>query len=171
MTNINLRLYGEQLYPNISKYLSKYISPEIKKEDFVSMYKEGLVKVKDVDLKEEISINPQIKIKTSSIGELNLNIPNETENFMIQLNNMKTLLIISDIKEEELEKILIEDKKGLIDDFIKYSISKIEKNDGASLKDNLIKSFIDKILNGLIIEINNLELIIKIENLNERYFV
>ena len=158
MTNINLRLYGEQLYPNISKYLSKYISPEIKKEDFVSMYKEGLVKVKDVDLKEEISINPQIKIKTSSIGELNLNIPNETENFMIQLNNMKTLLIISDIKEEEVESILLDNKKQLIENFISYAVKKIEKKDSKSFLDNLIKNVMNKILNGLTIEIKNLEL-------------
>ena len=171
MSNINLRLYGDQLYPNISKYLNKYISPSIEKEDFLNKYKDGLVEVKNITLKEKFNINPQIKTESASIGELKLNIPNETENFAVYLNNMKCSLIISDIKEEELEKILIEDKKGLIDDFIKYSISKIEKNDGASLLDNLLKSIIDKILNGIIIEINNLELALKIENLHDSYFV
>jgi len=171
MSNINLRLYGDQLYPNISKYLNKYISPEIEKEDFLNKYKDGLVEIKDITLKEKFNIIPQITTESGSIGELKLNIPNETENFIVHLNNMKFSLIISDIKEEELEKILIEDKKGLIEDFIKYSISKIEKKDGASFLDNLIKSFIDKILNGLIIEINNLELAIKLENFNDAYFV
>ena len=171
MSNINLTLYGDQLYPNISKYLNKYISPSIEKEDFLNKYKDGLVEVKNITLKEKFNINPQIKTESASIGELKLNIPNETENFAVYLNNMKCSLVISDIKEEELEKILIEDKKGLIDDFIKYSISKIEKNDGASLLDNLLKSIIDKILNGIIIEINNLELTLKIENLNDSYFV
>ena len=171
MSNLNLRLYGDQLYPNISKYLNKYISPEIEKEDFLNKYKDGLVEVKEMTLKEKFNLIPQIIIESASIGELKLNIPNETENFSIYLNNMKCSLLIADIKEEELEKILIEDKKRLINDFIKYSISKIEKKDGASFLDNLIKSFIDKILNGLIIEINNLELALKIENLNDRYFI
>lgn len=171
MSNLNLRLYGEQIYPNISKYLNKYISPEIEKEDFLNNYKDGLVEIKDITLKEKFNINPQITTESASIGKLKLNIPNETENFSVYLNNMKFSLVISDIKEEELEKILIEDKKELIDDFIMYSISKIEKKDGASLFDNLIKSFIDKILNGLFIEINNLELNIKIENFNDSYFI
>ena len=171
MSNLNLRLYGEQIYPNISKYLNKYISPEIEKEDFLNNYKDGLVEIKDITLKEKFNINPQITTESASIGKLKLNIPNETENFSVYLNNMKFSLVISDIKEEELEKILIEDKKELIDDFIIYSISKIEKKDGASFLENLIKSFIDKILNGLLIEINNLELIIKIENFNDSYFI
>ena len=171
MSNLNLRLYGEQIYPNISKYLNKYISPEIEKEDFLNKYKDGLVEIKDITLKEKFNINPQITTENASIGELKLNIPNETENFSVYLNHMKCSLVISDIKEEELEKIIIEDKKELIDDFIMYSISKIEKKDGASLFDNLIKSFIDKILNGLFIEINNLELNIKIENFNDSYFI
>ena len=58
MSNINLRLYGDQLYPNISNYLNKYISPEIEKEDFLNKYKDGLVEIKDITLKEKFNINP-----------------------------------------------------------------------------------------------------------------
>ena len=171
MADINLRLYGDQIYPNISKYLSSYISPEIEKENFLEMYKNGLVEIKDIKLKEELVLHPQISVIEGSIGELKLNIPNETENFSIYLKNMKCSLRISDIKEEEIESILVNNKKKLIDDFIKYSITKIEKKDGASLLDNLIKSFLDKILNGLIIDINNLELKININNGKNKCFL
>ena len=170
MANINLRLYGEQIYPNISKYLSTYISPEIKKEDFLEMYKNGEVDIKQIILKEKIKIHPQILIENATLEEIKLHIPNETENFSIFLNNVKCELILSDISEEEIESILIENKKNVINDFIKYSIAKIEKKDGASFLDNLIKNFVDKIINGLSIEINNLELKVKINN-NNSYFV
>ena len=50
MADINLRLYGDQIYPNISKYLSSYISPEIEKENFLEMYKNGLVEIKELKL-------------------------------------------------------------------------------------------------------------------------
>ena len=113
MATINLRLYGEQIYPNISKYLSTYINPEIQKEEFVSMYKNGKVEVKQISLKEKLSLNPQIKMENASIEELKLNIPNEEENFSIYLKNMKCLLSFSDIKEDEIEKLLIENKKKL----------------------------------------------------------
>lgn len=84
---------------------------------------------------------------------------------------MKCSLIISDIKEEEIESILIEDKKKLINDFIKYPISKIEKKDGASFLDNILKNFVDQIVNGLSIDINNLILKIKINNEKNRSFI
>ena len=171
MANINLRLYGDQIYPNISKYLSSYISPYIEKENFLEMYNNGLVEMKDIKLKEELVLHPQIRMMEGSMGELILNIPNETENFSINLNNMKFSLRLSDIKEEEIESILVKNKKKLIDDFIKYSISKIEKKDGSSFLDNLIKSFLDKILNGLIININNLELKVNIDNDKNKNFL
>ena len=116
--NINLRLYGEQIYPTISKYLSDYISPEIQKEEFLEKYKNGSVELNNISLKKKIEQNPQIKIENASIGELKLHIPNETENFSIYLNNMKCFLILSDIKEEDIESILKDNKKKLIDEFI-----------------------------------------------------
>ena len=164
MSNINLRLYGEQIYPNISKYLMTYISPEIKKEEFLEKYKNGSVEIKEISLKEKIFPHPQIKIDNAKIGELKLHIPNETENFSIFLNDIKCLLILSDIKEEQIESILLENKKKLIDEFIKYSIAKIENKEGGSFLDNIIKNFVNKIINGLSIEISNLELKVKMEN-------
>ena len=127
MSNFNLRLYGDQLYPNISKYLAKYISPEISKEEFISSYKNGIVHIKSLQLKEKISIHPQIKIEETFIDDLKINIPDEKENFEIHINNIKCFLTISELTEEEIEKIMIEDRKKVIDEFIKYAISKIEK--------------------------------------------
>jgi len=171
MEYINLRLYGEQIYPTISKYLTDYISPEIQKEDFLEKYKNGSMEIKNISLKKQLDIHPQIKIENGMIGELKMHIPNEIENFSIYLNNMECLLIISDINEEVIEKILIENKKKLINDFINYSIAKIEKKDGASFLDNIIKNFIDKIINGINIEINNLKLRIRINNKNKNNFI
>ena len=63
MASINLRLYSEQIYPNISNYLSKYISPEIRKEEFISMYKKGIIQLNQISLKETLSFHPQIKLE------------------------------------------------------------------------------------------------------------
>ena len=166
MSNFNLRLYGDQLYPNISKYLTKYISPEISKEEFISSYKNGIVQIKSLQLKEKISIHPQIKIEETFIDDLKINIPDEKENFEIHINNIKCFLTISELSEEEIEKIMIEERKKVIDEFIKYAISKIEKKDGPSFLDNIIKSVIEKIINGFSIDINNLEL--KISDINHK---
>ena len=171
MAKINLRLYGEQIYPNISNILSKFISPEIGKEDFISMYKKGNIELKKILLKESFFIQPQMKIENASISYTNINIPDENENFGISLSDIKCLVSISDIDENEIEKILIEEKKKLIDDFLNYSFKKILKKDGTSFIDNLIKSVVEKIINGLKIEINNLELKIKAKNRDNIYFV
>ena len=158
MSNINLRLYGEQLYPNISKYLIKYISPEISKEDFISSYKNGILEIKSLKLKEKFLIHPQILIEDTFIEEVKINIPDDKSNLEIYLNNVKCNLSVSELTEEEIEKIMINDRKKIIDDFIKHAINKIEKKDGSSFLDNIIKSVIEKIFNGFIININNLEL-------------
>ena len=161
MSNINLRLYGEQIYPNISKYLSKYISPEIKKDEFISMYKNGSIELNEISLKEAFSINPQIKIDKSFISSIKINIPDEKDNFGISINDIKCQITISDITESEVEKLLIEEKKNLISEFIDFSVKKIQKKDGPSFLDNLIKSVIEKIINGFVIDIKNFELKIK----------
>ena len=167
MANINLRLYGEQIYPMLSKYLLGYISPELKKEEFLEKYKNGSIEMNDISLKEGFNLQPQITIEQASIGELKLNIPNETENFSIFLNNMKCSLVIKSISEEEIKTKLIEDKKKLINEFIAYSIAKIEKKDGPSFLDGIIQNFVNKIINGIEIEIKNLELRIKLANNNK----
>ena len=171
MSNINLRLYGDQLYPQISNYLTKYISPEIPKEDFLSSYKNGLLEIKSLKLKEKLQIHPQILIEETAIEEAKINIPDDKSNLEVNLNNIKCNLSVSELNEEEIEKILIKNRKKIIDDFIKYAINKIEKKDGSSFLDNIIKSVIEKIFNGFIININNLELKISAKNRDNIYFI
>ena len=169
MANINLRLYGDQIYPNISKYITKYISPEIQKDEFVLMYKIGILELKEISLKESFCLNQQIKIENAFISSIRINIPDEKENFGISINNIKCLLTISDIDENEVEKLLIEEKKKIITEFIDFAVKKIQKKDGASFFDNLINSVIEKIINGLFIDVEKLELNIKLQKKDNIY--
>ena len=171
MANINLRLYGEQIYPNITKYLTKYISPEITKDDFISMYKNGHVELKQISLKESLPIFPQIEIEEAKISLLEINIPDEKENFSISISDAECLITISEISENEIEKLLIEEKKKLIDEFINYSFKKVLKKDGASFIDNLIKNVVEKIINGMTFDVKNLELKIRAKNRDNIYFI
>ena len=161
MANINLRLYGDQIYPNISKNLSQYITPEIPKDEFISMYKSGILELKEISLKESFSLNPQIKIDKAFISSIKIYIPDEKDNFGISIEDIKCFLTICDISENEAEKLLIEEKKKLITEFIDFSVKKIQKKDGASFFDNLINSVIEKIISGLCIDIKKFELNIK----------
>ena len=169
MANINLRLYGDQIYPNISKYITKYISPEIQKDEFVLMYKSGILELKEISLKESFCLNQQIKIENAFISSIRINIPDEKENFGISINNIKCLLTISDVDENEVEKLLIEEKKKIITEFIDFAVKKIQKKDGASFFDNLINSVIEKIINGLFIDVEKLELNIKLQKKDNIY--
>jgi len=83
---------------------------------------------------------------------------------------MDCLISISEMEEKEIEKLLIEEKKKLIDDFINYSFKKVLKKDGASFIDNLIKSVVEKIINGMTIDIKNLKLKIRAKNRDNIYF-
>ena len=53
---------------------------------------------------------------------------------------------------------------------MKYAINKIEKKDGPSFFDNIIKSVIEKIINGFTIDIINLELKISLKK-NKNIFL
>ena len=132
MSNINLRLYGEQIFPNITKYLTTYISPEISKEEFLSSYKKGLIEIKDLKLKEKFLIHPQILIEEMIIGSLKIKIPDDKENLEIKIDDLNCFISILELDDREIEKIMINERKKSIDDFMKYAINKIEKKDGPS---------------------------------------
>ena len=78
---------------------------------------------------------------------------------------------MSELNEEEIEKIMIDNRKKIINDFIKYAVNKIEKKDGPSFLDNIIKSIIEKILSGFTIDINNLKLKISAKNRENIFFI
>ena len=160
MSNFNFRLYGDQIYGFGSKYFNKYISPEINKEQFLSMFKEGKLKYEDIKIKEKIEIYPQITINSLDIKNISIDIPSEKEgNLNLNLNNVTCDIIISNITEDQIKNILLKEKKNLVESFIKNSIDKIKnKEQTKSFLDNLLDNLINQALNGLNIHINNLKL-------------
>ena len=165
MTTINFRLYGEQIYGLSQKYLNEYISPEIIKEDFLSQFKSGKLSYENISTKKQIQINPQISLDELSIGKIKLNIPNETENSSIYLDNTKFVLQLSDINEDQIEKIIIDERKALIDKFIAFVIKKVERKESSkSFIEGLIENFVNRAINGLSLDLNNIELVLKYKN-------
>ena len=77
MSTINFRLYGEQLFGFTNKYLTEYITPDIKKEEFLTTFKNGLVTLNEVKSKKSIIFSPQMTLEKFSMGELKLTIPEE----------------------------------------------------------------------------------------------
>jgi len=56
MSKFNFRLYGDQIYGLLSGHFNKYISPEINKEQFLSMFKDGRLKYENITLKQNLEI-------------------------------------------------------------------------------------------------------------------
>ena len=163
MSNFNFRLYGDQIYGFGSKYFNKYISPEINKEQFLQMFKEGKLQYDNIKIKEKIEIYPQITINSLDIKNISIDIPNEKEgNLNLNLNNVSCDLIISNITEEQIKNILLKERKNLVDSFIKTSIDKIKnKEQSKSFLESLLDNLINQALNGLNIHISNLKLNIR----------
>ena len=165
MSEINFRLYGEQIYGLACTKIKDFITPEIEKESFTTMFKEGQIKYSNIKNKEKISVHSQITINNLEIENLSLNIPNETENFSMNLSGVKTTLELNDINENEIEKKIIEKRKKLIEKFISYAVKKIEnKESSKSFIEGLIENLVNRAINGLKIEINNIEIKVKYKN-------
>ena len=162
MDSINFRLYGEQIYGLVCSKIKDYITPELEKESFNTMFKEGQVKYDNIKNKQKISVNSQITINNLEIEKLILNIPNETENFSMNLSGVKTTLELNEITENEIENIIIDKRKNLIEKFISRAVKKIEnKESSKSFIEGLIENLVNRAINGLKIELNNIELKIK----------
>ena len=165
MSKINFRLYGEQIYGLTQKYMNEHISPEIEKEDFLAKFKSGKLSYENISSKKQIQINPKIFLDELSLGKIEINIPNETENTSIYLNNAKFVIALSDLNDEEIEKIIIDERKALIDKFIAFVIKKIEKKESSkSFIEGLIENFVNRAINGLSLDLNNIELVLKSKN-------
>ena len=165
MAAINFRLYGEQLFGLTNKYLTEYITPDIEKEDFLTMFKNGLVTLNAVKSKKSILFSPEMIIDNFYMEELKLTIPGETGNFGIDSKDVKLEISLNNIKDEDIEIILINEKKKLIENFMDYAIKKIEKKDNeTSFIGNLMQNLVNRAFDGLIIEFNKLELKIKFKN-------
>ena len=162
MSSINFRIYGDQIYGFTNKYLTEYLSPEIDKEDFLSKFNSGKLSYENISTKKAIVINPQINLDELTIEKMDINIPNETGNLSIYLNNVKAVINLTEINNDEVEKIIINERKTLIDKFIDFAIKKIEKKESSkSFIEGLIENFINRAINGLSLDLNNIELILK----------
>ena len=162
MSTINFRLYGDQIYGLALSKVKDRITPEIEKEEFTKMFQDGEIKYDNIQNKEKIVVHPQMIIDNLQIEKIILNIPNETENFSVNLSGVKTTIELFDIKESEIENIIIQKRKDLIEQFIAYAVKKIENKEASkSFIEGLIENLINRALNGLKIEINNIELRIK----------
>ena len=164
MATINFRLYGEQIFGLISKYLTEYIKPEIKKEEFISNFKNGFLNLDISDLKKPINILPQLIIKDIKINKIDLNIPDDKTNFILKLSKFKIMLIINELNDKQIEELIIEKRKNLVEKFIKETIDKIEKKDNSSFLKGLINSLIKRALSGLLIELNDINIFLKCNN-------
>ena len=172
MSTINFRLYGEQIYGLGLSKIKDLITPEIDKESFITMFKEGQVKYENIQSKQKISVHPQISINDLKIENLFLNIPNETENFSMNLSGVKTTIELFELSESEAEKIIIEKRKTLVENFIGYAVKKIEnKESSKSFIEGLLENLINRAINGLKIELNNIELQIKYKNNIFSFFI
>ena len=162
MTSINFRIYADQIWGFSQKYITEYISPEIEKEDFTTKFKSGKLSYDNLSTKKVIPINPQMSLDELNIQKIDVNIPNETENLSIFLNNAKAVISLSEISNDEIEKMIINERKGLIDKFMAFVIKKIEKKESSkSFIEGLIESFVNRAINGLSLDFNNIELILK----------
>ena len=167
MSSLNFRLYGDQVYGLSSKYLNEYLSPEITKEQFTTMFKEGEIKYENITSKTVIIISPLINLNKFNIKNLNIIIPNETENLSICLDNVEFFIELININESEIEKIIIENRKNLIEKFIEYAVNKIEKKEKTkSFIEGLLENLMNRALNGLKVELNNIKLNLKYHNHN-----
>ena len=53
MANINIRLYAEQVFGLSSSFLNEYFCPSIEKENFISMFKNGLIQYDKINTKKK----------------------------------------------------------------------------------------------------------------------
>ena len=100
MSKINFRLYGDQIYGLSSKYLQEYIIPEIKKEEFLTSFKNGLIDLNITGIKKQINIFPQLIIKDLNTEKIIINIPDENSNLALQISKLKLMLVVKELPED-----------------------------------------------------------------------
>ena len=129
------------------------------------MFKNGLVKYENINTKKEIILHPTLSIKNLQLNMLEINIPDEKSNLVMNIQGITIELFFSEISENKLEEIIISEKKELKEKFIKDLFIKITKKDeSSSFIKGLIENIIKKIINGMKINIKDFEILIKFKN-------
>ena len=164
MSSINFRLYGDQIYGLSSKYLTEYICPEIKKEEFLENFKSGVLNLNITGIKKPINILPNLTIKDLKTEKIEISIPDDKTNFALKLSKFKMVLTINELNNNQIETLIIEKRKKLVDKFIKETINKIEKKENSSFLKGLLDNLIKRALDSLVIELNDIEIYLKCDN-------
>ena len=162
MSKFNFRLYGEQIYGLLSGYFKDYISPDINKEKFITMYKNGKLKYDNISTIKQFNIIPQICLNYLCMQSISMDIPDENEALKINLNDVICEISIYSLNERQIKEMLIKERKNLINLFINSCFNTILKKESSkSFIEELIEKLIIQALNGLNIIINKLYLNIK----------
>ena len=166
MSNLNLRLYADQFYGLYIPKLNKYLTKSIDKDFFITSFKSGILNCNDISTKSEINFSPNLILQFIKINSLNIEIPDENRNLIINVNNLKIQLLLQEINEKDILELIIKDKKLLKEKFIENIFNKITNN---SSKNNflggiIVESIANKILNGFNLIVKNLELILQFNN-------
>ena len=164
MSTINFRLYGDQIYGLGSKYFNEYINPDINKEEFLKNFNNGILNLNITGIKKPINILPYISIKDLNVENININIPDEKTNFVLKLSKFKIIVTINEIDDAQIEKLILEKRKKLIEKFIKETISLIEKKEKSSFLMGLLDSLLKRALDGLVIDMNDIEIYLRCNN-------
>jgi len=165
MSNLNLRLYAEQFYGLYIPKLNNYISKILEKDSFISSFKSGFLNYKDISTKSQIKFSPPLILNSIKINSLDVKIPDEKEDLIINIEGLKGNIQLSEMSENDLKEIIIKDKKELKDKFIENIFNKITKRTKKNLFGGIIfQSIGNKILSGLVISIKNFELIVEFQS-------
>ena len=177
MSKINCRTYGDLIYSECLPFISKYFTPEISQNEFTSMFRNGILIYKNIKSTQAISLkNFPLSINNFSVNFMELTIPNDEERddniFKLRINGAKIELILSDFSENDIEKILIYERKKLLSKFMQFVIQKVEqKVNYLSIFEEAIKNIVSKIIGSIYIEINNLELVLKYNNYEFHFYI
>jgi len=83
---------------------------KMSKEEFTTNFKAGKIEYSNIKNINKFIINPQISINNLQIQNVLINIPNETENFGMNISGIKTELELFDINEDDMNILSIEKK-------------------------------------------------------------
>ena len=113
MSNLNLRIYADQFYGLYIPKLNNYISQQIDKDSFISSFKSGFLTYNNITTKTKINLNPTIILESVNINTINIKIPDEKTDLIIDTENFKINLLLSEINDNDLQELIIKEKNEL----------------------------------------------------------
>ena len=164
MSNLNLRIYADQFYGLYIPKLNNYISQQIDKDSFISSFKSGFLTYNNITTKTKINLNPTIILESVNINTINIKIPDEKTDLIIDTENIKINLLLSEINDNDLQELIIKEKNELKEKFIENIFNKITNKSKNNFFGGILNGIINKVLSGLHVIMKNVELNIKFKN-------